>query len=178
MPSFSDPHRTTSGLQPSRLANYLYCTSPSTSPRATKPIVRLSRELFRLSPSTKHIPSGTFAFRFRGRPLGRPQIDDVRQFGAYDRPPAGEFVAAAVAGDGEQPGRECRPLWVERCQGSERSLMVCVGRRQVADQCQQRPLLALDEATVRLDVCRQHPPDRIEVVVHGALPCPAALNAR
>src|SRR4051812_478342 len=40
---------------------YLYCTSPSTSPRATKPIVRLSRELFRLSPSTKHIPSGTFA---------------------------------------------------------------------------------------------------------------------
>ena len=40
---------------------YLYCTSPSTSPRATKPIVRLSRELLRLSPSTKHIPSGTFA---------------------------------------------------------------------------------------------------------------------
>src|SRR4029077_5734678 len=40
---------------------YLYCTSPSTSPRATKPVVRLSRELFRLSPSTKHIPSGTFA---------------------------------------------------------------------------------------------------------------------
>ena len=40
---------------------YLYCTSPSTSPRATKPIVRLSRESFRLSPSTKHIPSGTFA---------------------------------------------------------------------------------------------------------------------
>src|SRR5829696_4175305 len=33
---------------------YLYCTSPSTSPRATKPIVRLSRESFRLSPSTKH----------------------------------------------------------------------------------------------------------------------------
>ena len=40
---------------------YLYCTSPSTSPRATKPIVRLSRELLRLLPSTKHIPSGTFA---------------------------------------------------------------------------------------------------------------------
>jgi len=40
---------------------YLYCTSPSTSPRATNPIVRLSRELFRLSLSTKHIPSGTFA---------------------------------------------------------------------------------------------------------------------
>ncbi|SIO65116.1 hypothetical protein SAMN05444166_7588 [Singulisphaera sp. GP187] len=40
---------------------YLCCTSPSTSPRATKPIVRLSRDLFRLSPSTKHIPSGTFA---------------------------------------------------------------------------------------------------------------------
>jgi hypothetical protein len=40
---------------------YLYCTSPSTSPRAMKPIVRLSRELFRLSPSTKHVPSGTFA---------------------------------------------------------------------------------------------------------------------
>ena len=43
------------------VGQYLYCTSPSTSPRATKPIVRLSRELFRLSPSTKHIPSGTFA---------------------------------------------------------------------------------------------------------------------
>ena len=41
---------------------YLYCTSPSTSPRATKPTVRLSRELFRLSPSTKHAPSGTFAW--------------------------------------------------------------------------------------------------------------------
>src|SRR5436190_7943930 len=41
---------------------YLYCTSPSTSPRATKPIVRLSRELFRLSPSMKHVPSGTFAW--------------------------------------------------------------------------------------------------------------------
>src|SRR4029079_17442079 len=40
---------------------YLYWTSPSTSPSATKPIVRLSRELFRLSPSTKHVPSGTFA---------------------------------------------------------------------------------------------------------------------
>src|SRR5262245_42371503 len=40
---------------------YLYCTSPSTSPRATNPIARLSRELFRLSPSTKHVPSGTFA---------------------------------------------------------------------------------------------------------------------
>jgi hypothetical protein len=40
---------------------YLYCTSPSTSPRATKPTSRLSRELFRLSPSTKHVPSGTFA---------------------------------------------------------------------------------------------------------------------
>ena len=60
-------------------------------------------------------------FRFRGRPLGRPQIDDVRQFGAADRPPAGDFVAAAVAGDGEQPRREFRPLWVERCQGSERA---------------------------------------------------------
>jgi hypothetical protein len=41
---------------------YLYCTSPSTSPMATKPIARLSRELFRLSPSMKHIPSGTFAW--------------------------------------------------------------------------------------------------------------------
>ena len=50
------------------------------------------------------------------------------------------------------------------------SLMVGIGRRQVADQCQQRPLVALHEAAERLDVCRQHPPDRIEVVVHGALP--------
>src|SRR4051794_6144765 len=49
--------------------------------------------------------------------------------------------------------------------------MVGVGPRQVADQCQQRPLVALHEAAERLDVCRQHPPDRIEVVVHGALPC-------
>jgi hypothetical protein len=47
--------------------------------------------------------------------------------------------------------------------------MVGVGRRQVADQCQQRPLVALHEAAERLDVCRQHPPERIEVVVHGAL---------
>ena len=71
-------------------------------------------------------------------------------------------------------------------QGSERgqehlladSLMVGVGRRQVADQCPQRPLVALDEAADRLDVCRQHPPDRIEVVVHGALPCCTELPLR
>ena len=44
------------------------------------------------------------------------------------------------------------------------SLVVGVGRRQVADQCQQRPLVTLHEATERLDVCRQHPPDRIEVI--------------
>src|SRR4051794_2052317 len=53
--------------------------------------------------------------------------------------------------------------------------MVGVGRRQVADQCQQRPLVALHEAAERLDVCRQHPPDRIEVIVHGALPCGTEL---
>src|SRR5277367_3735750 len=58
------------------------------------------------------------------------------------------------------------------------SLMVGVGRRQVADQCQQRPLVALHEAAKRLDVCRQHPPDRIEVVVHRALPCSTELPLR
>ena len=164
---------------------YLYYTSPSTSPWATKPIVRLSRELLRLSPSTKHIPSGTFAFRFRGRPLGRPQIDDVRQFGAHDRSPAGEFVAAAVASDGEQPGRECRPLWVERCQGSEHgqehlladSLMVGVGRRQVADQCQQRPLVARSTRR-RNDSTSAASTRRIASRSSFRAPFPAALNSR
>src|SRR5262245_34538892 len=125
-------------------------------------------------------------FRFRGSTLGRPQIDDVRQFGARDRPPAGEFVAAAVAGDGEQPGRERRPLWVERCQAAERcqehllgdSLLVGVARRQVADQCQQRALVAIHEAAERLDVVRQHLPNRVEVIVHGALPCRTGLLLR
>ena len=52
------------------------------------------------------------------------------------------------------------------------------GGVRLADQCQQRPLVALHEAAERLDVCRQHPPDRIEVVVHGALPCCTELPLR
>ena len=58
------------------------------------------------------------------------------------------------------------------------SLMVGGGRCQVADQCQQGPLVALYEVAERLDVCRQHPPDRIKVIVHGALPCGTELPLR
>ena len=56
--------------------------------------------------------------------------------------------------------------------------MVSAGRRQIADQRQKRPLVALHETAERLDVCRQHPPDRIEVVVNRPLPYCTELPLR
>ena len=90
-----------------------------------------SRALFRLSPSTKHIPSGSFAFRFRGRPARATADRSTSGSSGCQRPgrSAGRArYGAAVARDGEQPGRERRPFWVERCQGSKRGQEHLPGR--------------------------------------------------
>src|SRR5204863_513209 len=91
-------------------------------------------------------------------------IDDLRQRGTRHRPPAGDLVAAAVAGDREQPGRERRPRRVEPCQRAERrkkrvladALVVDIPQRQVAHQRQQRALVALHEQPEKPHVVRQH----------------------
>ena len=110
---------------------YLYCTSPSTSPRATKPIVRLSRELFRLSPS---MPTA----------LGR-----------------------TMPGIGTRPGTPPGRLPHGRC--------------RAASGCGSASTAAAGSAPRGGGTTRRLPPapaDRIEVVVHGALPCCTELPLR